>query len=102
LRNERGATNAPLRVDDVQFALGFESANLRKNRLPVLDGTRGQALSFVWAFPRADSLALARPIMRRSSFSKPLLATLATLFAAATILYSVHGCRVRIGSCHQL
>jgi len=25
--------------------------------------------------------------MRRSSFSKPLLATLATLFAAATILY---------------
>jgi sigma-B regulation protein RsbU (phosphoserine phosphatase) len=27
--------------------------------------------------------------MRRSSFSKPLLATLATLFAAATILYSV-------------
>ena len=26
--------------------------------------------------------------MRRSSFSKPLLATLATLFAAATILYT--------------
>ena len=31
LRHERGATNAPLRVDDCQFALGFESANLRKN-----------------------------------------------------------------------
>ena len=34
LRHERGATNAPLRVDDGQFALGFESANLRKNRRP--------------------------------------------------------------------
>ena len=27
-RHERGATNALLRVDDCQFALGFESANL--------------------------------------------------------------------------
>ncbi len=44
--------------------------------------------SFVAVFARADSLALARPIMRTSSFSKPLLATLATLFAAATIFYT--------------
>jgi hypothetical protein len=33
-RRERGATNAPLRVNDYQFALGFESAKLRKNRRP--------------------------------------------------------------------
>jgi hypothetical protein len=33
-RHERGATHAPLRVDDCQFALGFESANLSKNRRP--------------------------------------------------------------------
>ena len=33
-RYERGATNAPLRVNDCQFALEFESANLRKNRGP--------------------------------------------------------------------
>jgi hypothetical protein len=32
-RHECGATNAPLRVNDCQFALGFRSANLRKNRL---------------------------------------------------------------------
>jgi hypothetical protein len=32
LRRERGATNAPLRVDGWQFTLGLESANLRKNR----------------------------------------------------------------------
>jgi len=31
-RHECGATHAPLRVDDCQFALGFESANLKKNR----------------------------------------------------------------------
>jgi hypothetical protein len=31
-RHKCGATNAPLRVDDCQFALAFESANLRKNR----------------------------------------------------------------------
>jgi hypothetical protein len=54
----------------------------------VLDGTRSKTLSFVWAFARADSPVLARQIMLRSSFSKPLLATLATLFAASTILYS--------------
>ena len=29
---ECGAADAPLRVNDCQFALGFESANLRKNR----------------------------------------------------------------------
>jgi hypothetical protein len=34
LRHERSATHAPLRVDDCQFAIGFESANLRKNRRP--------------------------------------------------------------------
>jgi hypothetical protein len=34
LRYDLGATNAPLRVNDCQFALGFESANLRKNRRP--------------------------------------------------------------------
>ena len=34
LRHERGATNAPLRVDGCQFALRFESANLRKKRRP--------------------------------------------------------------------
>ncbi len=34
LRHACGATNAPLRVDDCQFALGFESANLRKNCRP--------------------------------------------------------------------
>ena len=45
-------------------------------------------MSFVWTFASADSPALARPIMRRSSFLKPLLATLAPLFAAATILYT--------------
>ncbi len=28
----RAATHAPLRVNDYQIALGFESANLRKNR----------------------------------------------------------------------
>ena len=54
----------------------------------VLDGTRSKALSFAWAFARADFPVLARQIMPRSPFSKPLLATLATLFAAATILYS--------------
>jgi len=54
----------------------------------VLDGTRSKALSFAWAFARAASPVLARQIMPRSPFSKPLLATLATLFAAATILYS--------------
>ena len=31
-RHECGATHAPRRVNDCQFALGFESANLRKNR----------------------------------------------------------------------
>jgi hypothetical protein len=35
LRHERGATHAPLRVDDGQFALEFESVNLRKNRSPA-------------------------------------------------------------------
>src|SRR5271157_1111743 len=30
-RGEPSSTNAPLRVDDCQFALGFESANLREN-----------------------------------------------------------------------
>ncbi len=54
----------------------------------VLDGTRSKALIFVWAFACADSRVLARQIMPKSPFSKPLLATLATLFAAATILYS--------------
>jgi hypothetical protein len=34
LRHERAATHAPLRVNDYQFALGFESTNLRKNRGP--------------------------------------------------------------------
>ena len=34
LKRQRGATNAPLRVDDCRFAPGFESANLRKNRRP--------------------------------------------------------------------
>ena len=54
----------------------------------ALDGARSQALSFVGAFASADSPALPRPSMCRSSFLKPLLATLATLFAAATILYT--------------
>jgi len=49
---------------------------------------RRLALIFVRAFASADSTLLARPIMRKSSFSNPLLATLATLFAGATILYS--------------
>jgi hypothetical protein len=31
-RHESGAIHTPLRVSDCQFALGFESANLRKNR----------------------------------------------------------------------
>jgi len=31
LRHEWGPTNAPLRLDNFQFAVGFESANLRKN-----------------------------------------------------------------------
>jgi hypothetical protein len=30
--HECSATNAPLRVNDCQFALGFDTANLRKNR----------------------------------------------------------------------
>ena len=55
---------------------------------PVLDGTRSKALSFAWAFAGADSPVLARQIMSRSPFSKPLLAVLATLFGAATIFYS--------------
>ena len=38
-RHERGATNAPLRVNDCQFALGFESANLRKNRTDARGAT---------------------------------------------------------------
>jgi hypothetical protein len=33
-RPERGATIAPLRVNDCQFALGFGSANLRKKCRP--------------------------------------------------------------------
>jgi len=33
-RPERGTTHGPLRVSDCRFALGFESANLRKNREP--------------------------------------------------------------------
>jgi len=33
-RHERGATHASLRVDNCQFAPGFESANMRKNRRP--------------------------------------------------------------------
>jgi hypothetical protein len=32
LQNACGAADAPLRVDDCQFALGFESSNLSKNR----------------------------------------------------------------------
>jgi hypothetical protein len=31
LRHHCGATNAPLRVNDCQFALGFENTNMRKN-----------------------------------------------------------------------
>jgi hypothetical protein len=31
-RHECDATNAPVRVNDCPFALGFGSANLRKNR----------------------------------------------------------------------
>ena len=31
-RQERGATHGPLRVNDSRFALGFGSANPRKNR----------------------------------------------------------------------
>jgi hypothetical protein len=39
-RHECGATHAPLRVNDCQFALGFASANLSKNRelLPSFPG----------------------------------------------------------------
>ena len=33
-RHERGATNAPLRVNNCQFALGFENTNMRKNCRP--------------------------------------------------------------------
>ena len=33
-RHECGATHAPLRVNDCQFALEFESANLRKTQRP--------------------------------------------------------------------
>jgi hypothetical protein len=35
-RHDRCATHAPLRVNDGQYALGFESANLRKDlKLPI-------------------------------------------------------------------
>src|SRR5208337_1297508 len=44
LRHERSATNAPLRGDDGQFALGFQSANLRKNRRPPARAGRRSAL----------------------------------------------------------
>jgi ABC-type uncharacterized transport system YnjBCD permease subunit len=33
-RYERGPTNAPLWVNDCQFAIGFESANLKESRRP--------------------------------------------------------------------
>jgi membrane-associated protease RseP (regulator of RpoE activity) len=49
---------------------------------------RSQAMSFVWVFARADSPAMARPVMRRPSPSKPLRVRLAALFAATTILYT--------------
>ena len=44
-RDDRDGTIAPRRVNDCQFALGFESANLRKRiaRIPVL-GVRGSSL----------------------------------------------------------
>jgi hypothetical protein len=48
LRHERGVTNAPLRVDDGQFALGFESANLRKNRRPPARAGRRSALRLLF------------------------------------------------------
>ena len=44
LRHERGATHASLRVDDGQFALGLESANLSKNRRPPARAGRRSAL----------------------------------------------------------
>jgi hypothetical protein len=43
-RQEGGATHAPLRLNDCQFALGFESANLRKNRRPPARAGRRSAL----------------------------------------------------------
>ena len=42
LRYDLGATNAPLRVNDCQFALGFESANLKTVGMVV--GSAGPAL----------------------------------------------------------
>ena len=44
LWHARGATSAARRVDDRQFALGFESANLRKNRRPPARAGRRSAL----------------------------------------------------------
>lgn len=54
----------------------------------LLDAVRGQAVSCVWFIASAASPALAGHAMHRSFLSKPLLAILATLFAAATIFYS--------------
>ena len=48
--HKRGATNAPLRGDDCQFAFGFESANLRKNRRPRTHRSGLHSLIFLARF----------------------------------------------------
>jgi hypothetical protein len=46
-RYERGATHGPTRVKDCQFALGFETANLRKNRQTPETGVRATLADMV-------------------------------------------------------
>jgi hypothetical protein len=54
--DECGGTHAPLRVNDCQFALGFESANLRKNRRPQ---RRRSALASGCVYPAPQSIGIA-------------------------------------------
>ena len=67
LPHEPGAINAPQRVDDCDFALGLDSANLRKNRSSLarlgrsFDGkVAGQLRGGLFVFQRDHGIDLHR------------------------------------------
>jgi len=84
LRYERGATHAPLRVHDCQFVLGFQSANLRKNR-------RVEKPSLCWnsgcSMEQFDAVAEAAELADHSGCA-PLLGSLTDRWAAFVVTHS--------------